>query len=188
MRHSEDCATFDFDPDAQLGPDKPCACPNGYEEPDDATRSVRVTPIKIDLPPDWNGHHEPDDRGPEDLPPAGQCTNEASLPSVSTDRQRREDLDQAHREGWRHGLRDALSECEVVLTQDPKHLEQVGYTRSRIQAVYDGKRVGQGDPDEQRTNEAVPQLRGGVLLDSGAFITTAEIEEIRRKCPEAFHD
>jgi hypothetical protein len=81
-----------------------------------------------------------------------------------------------------------LSECEVVLTQDPKHLEQVGYTRSRIQAVYDGKRVGQGDPDEQRTNEAVPQLRGGVLLDSGAFITTAEIEEIRRKCPETAKD
>lgn len=28
--------------------------------------------IKLDLPPDWSGHHEPDDRGPEDRPNEGQ--------------------------------------------------------------------------------------------------------------------
>lgn len=38
-------------------------------------------------------------------------------------------------------------------------------------------------PGEPRPNEAPPSV-GGVLLDSGAYITAEEIAEIRRKCPD----
>ena len=80
------------------------------------------------------------------------------LRAQRTDNSTPDARDEAHREGWRHGLRDALSECEVMLSEDQMHAEQLHYTRTRIAQVLSGERVGQGDPEDPRPAKAISRL------------------------------
>lgn len=51
----------------------------------------------------------------------------------------RNEVEALRREEWERGWRDAiaasLSECEVVIDEDPRHIAQVQYTRGRIEKL-----------------------------------------------------